>query len=265
MITIRKLATLKRDTRLRKIVVILQGYEADLRSGKPVDLDYLAGLESLMFADEELPVRVKRQLRTLAPGYTPAELLRLCNSVRHDLLVHLGAEPADWDFLVTGTGQLDAGKRTIFPINLYLDDIRSPFNVGSILRCAESFGVSRLFLSDATPLPSHPRARKVSMGCWEIVPWEVSSPKALEAEDNLFAMETGGTPIEEFAFPDSGTLIVGSEELGVNPELLSLAEKRRGRVSIPLYGAKASLNVAQALGIVLYRWSLSLQNSGSAP
>ncbi|HUX20030.1 MAG TPA: TrmH family RNA methyltransferase, partial [Spirochaetia bacterium] len=200
MITIRKLATLKRETRLRKIAAILQSYEFDLRAGRPLNLDYLAGLGALLLADEELPLRLKGRFRTLTPGYSPTELLRLCNSARHDLLVHLGAEPADWDFLIPETGHLDAGTRTIFPMSLYLDDLRSPFNVGSIVRCAESFGVARLLLSEATPLPTHPKAKRVSMGCWEIVPWEVSSPEALQGEENLFAMETGGTPIEEFAF-----------------------------------------------------------------
>ncbi len=259
MITIRKLATLRRETRLRKIVTLLQGFEVELRGGRTVDLDYLAGLGSLLLADEELPPRVKTRFRSLSPGYSPTELLRLCNAARHDLLVHLGAEPADWDFLMPDSGELDAARRTVFPIRLYLDDIRSPFNVGSILRCAECFGASRVLLSEATPLPLHPRAKRASMGCWEIVPWEVVGPERLEEEENLFAMETGGTPLEEFAFPERGTLIVGSEELGVSPRLLSLAERRRGRVSIPLFGAKASLNVAQALSVVLYRWSSALE------
>lgn len=258
MITIRKLKTLKRETRLRKIVSILQSYEMALAGGRGVDLVYLGDICRLLLEEEELPDRLKNRFRALVPGYEASELQRLCNAVRHDLLVTLGAEPADWDFLVPDTGTLDERRRVVFPVSLYLDDVRSPFNVGSIFRCAEAFGVSRILLSDATPLPSHPRARRASMGCAEVVPWEVAGSDRLEEDDGLFAMETGGVPIERFQFPERGTLIVGSEELGVSPELLALAEKRRGRVSIPLFGAKASLNVAQALSVVLYRWSLSL-------
>ncbi len=258
MITIRKLKTLKRETRLRKIISILQSYEVILRAGRTVDLPYLGAIGALLLEEEGLPPRLQERLRHLSPGYGQQELLRLCNATRHDLLVWLGAEPADWDFLVPETGALDRKRRTVFPVTLYLDDVRSPFNVGSIFRCADAFGVSRVLLSESSPLPSHPRARRASMGCWEIVPWEVVSPAQLENEENLFAMETGGTPLEQFSFPERGTLIVGSEELGVRPELIALAVRRRGRVSVPLFGVKASLNVAQALSVVLYRWSLAL-------
>jgi len=260
LVTIRKLESLKRETRLRKIAVILQGYESLLRAGKEVDLDYLAGLDTLLLADEELPARLKQRFRALPSGYSTPDLLRVCNAARHDLLSYLGAEPADWDLLVPATGELDVGKRITFPMTLYVDDVRSPFNVGSIMRCAECFGASRVLLSESTPLPSHPKAKRVSMGCWEVVPWEVVTPDRLDTEKALFAMETGGMSIENFLFPNRGILIVGSEELGVSPKLLALAERRGGRVSIPLFGTKASLNVAQALSIVLYRWSLSMSH-----
>lgn len=261
MITIRKLMTLKRMTRLRKIAVLLGNCDIALRAAREVDLEYLAAICSLLLADEELPDRLKRRLRGLSPGYAPEDLLRLCNGVRHDLLVYLGAEPADWDFLLPDEDRLDPRRRTVYPFTLYVEDVRSPFNVGSIMRCADAFGVSRILLSESTPPPTHPRAKRASMGCWEVVPWEVAGPERLELEENVFAMETGGTPLEEFDFPRHGTLVVGSEELGVSPELLAIAEKRRGRVSIPLLGVKASLNVAQALSIVLYRWSLSMVRS----
>ncbi len=48
--------------------------------------------------------------------------------------------------------------------------------------------------------------------------------------------------------------MVGSEELGVSPELLALADASLGRVSIPLAGTKGSLNVSVAAGILLHTW-----------
>lgn len=76
------------------------------------------------------------------------------------------------------------------------------------------------------------------------------------AEDRtLFALEQGGTPLGSFVFPVRGVVIVGSEELGVRPELLRRADGSAGRVSIPLPGAKSSLNVGVALGILLNAWT----------
>ncbi|HUZ17611.1 MAG TPA: TrmH family RNA methyltransferase [Spirochaetia bacterium] len=260
MISIGKLRRLRRETRLRKIAVILQSYELAFRSAREADLDYLAEVGTIILEDDELPERVKERFRACPPGFAEIDLLRLCNGARHDILMYLGAEPADWDFLVPESGSLDARLRVVLPISLYLDDIRSPFNVGSIFRSSEAFGVAKILVSEATPLPTHPRARRASMGCSDVVPWDLASRKSLEAQQSVFALETGGTPIEEFRFPNSGTLIVGSEELGVSPELLDLADASAGRVSIPLFGAKASLNVGQAVSIVLYHWSRRLRN-----
>ena len=72
----------------------------------------------------------------------------------------------------------------------------------------------------------------------------------------IFALETGGTDINEFKFPKEGICIIGSEELGVSPEALNIATY--GRVSIPMKGLKASLNVGVAFGILMQKWVESL-------
>jgi TrmH family RNA methyltransferase len=74
----------------------------------------------------------------------------------------------------------------------------------------------------------------------------------------VFALETGGIPLTEFPFPERGLLIAGSEELGVSPQALAAADASLGRVSIPVYGAKASLNVSVAFGIALENWGRRL-------
>jgi tRNA G18 (ribose-2'-O)-methylase SpoU len=79
----------------------------------------------------------------------------------------------------------------------------------------------------------------------------------------FFALETGGTGIAQFPFPRWAVMIVGSEELGVSAQGLAAADASLGRVSIPSYGAKGSLNVSVAFGIVMHAWAaaLSLERS----
>jgi TrmH family RNA methyltransferase len=112
------------------------------------------------------------------------------------------------------------------------------------------------------------------MGCVDIVPWEraalpggtVECGTALSGgaadgrimEGPFFALETGGTRLGDFEFPPKGVMIVGSEELGTSPEALALADASLGRVTIPAYGAKGSLNVSVAFGIVLQAWAEAL-------
>ncbi|MCL2196180.1 MAG: TrmH family RNA methyltransferase, partial [Treponema sp.] len=108
--------------------------------------------------------------------------------------------------------------------------------------------------------PRHKRAERTAMGCIDIIPWErkdlFSSPENCAVETlPIFALETGGIPIAEFPFPRRGILIAGSEELGVSPRALAAADASLGRVTIPCYGTKASLNVSVAFGIALQAWS----------
>jgi TrmH family RNA methyltransferase len=134
----------------------------------------------------------------------------------------------------------------------YLEDIRSPFNVGSIFRTAEALGFEELILSPECADPLHPRARRTSMGTVERMPWRRAPISALADMEGAFALEVGGTAIQDFEFPLPGVVVLGSEELGVSQKALSLCS--HGRVEIPLVGTKASLNVATAFGIAGFTW-----------
>jgi len=116
------------------------------------------------------------------------------------------------------------------------------------------------------------------MGCVDMLPWERFSANPFTdpltgpftdparnkdavfsfSDGPFFALETGGTPLADFSFPSRGIIIAGSEELGVSPEALAAADGSLGRVSIPSYGAKGSLNVSVAFGIVMQAWAACL-------
>jgi len=192
-----------------------------------------------------------------------AQLRRALNSVKHLLLAAIGRDQSDWDFTASD-GRLDASGRQVFNgMRVYMEDIRSPFNVGAMFRTAEIFGVEKIFLSPFCADPRHRRAERTAMGCADILPWERRDFFASEENPALpfpvFALETGGIPIDKFPFPRSGMLIAGSEELGVSPRALAAADASLGRVSIPVYGAKASLNVSVAFGIALQAWTKVFQ------
>jgi TrmH family RNA methyltransferase len=98
------------------------------------------------------------------------------------------------------------------------------------------------------------------MGCVDILPWERLLDEQVTGllSGPFFALETGGVPLGDFSFPQRGVLIAGSEELGVSPKALAAADSSLGRVSIPLRGAKGSLNVSVAFGIVMQAWAAQL-------
>ena len=195
---------------------------------------------------------------------SPDTFRRALNNIKHILLAETGKDQADWDF-TESDGRLNPAGRQVFEgMFVYMEDIRAPFNVGAMFRTAESFGVERIFLSPFCADPHHTRSRRTAMGCVDIVPWERRELFSEDASDTskeplpIFALETGGVPLEEFSFPRRGVLIAGSEELGVSPRALAAADASLGRVSIPCYGTKASLNVSVAFGIAVQRWAQSL-------
>jgi len=71
----------------------------------------------------------------------------------------------------------------------------------------------------------------------------------------VFALELGGTDVGQFVFPSEGLVLVGGEELGLSPEALAWADASAGRISLPLYGRKSSLNVGVAFGVLAAAWT----------
>jgi RNA methyltransferase, TrmH family len=267
MFPLSKLNELSPRTRQRKIARILQGIEVEAAGGRAPDLRYLAGI--LPHIETGMPAAMVAAAAALSAAlvgpHDAAALIRGVNAVRHAMLSTLQAEPAEWDLVNASTGQLDRSARAALPMAVYLEDVRSPFNVGSIFRTAEAFGAQQILLSPRTPLPSHPRAIRTSLGAQSVLPWVRAELSAAEALGGVFALELGGTAIDRFAFPRSGVVLVGSEELGLSPEALRVADGQSGRVSIPLGGAKRSLNVSVAFGILMHAWRSALTSGSTEP
>ena len=223
--------------------------------------DYVREITKVLLKDPKLPSAAADELKRLLES-EPFDELRLCNCARNHLLTLIGTFPAEWDLVIAPhEAPVEADgtvkKRDFFPgVCVYAEDIRSPFNLGSIFRSAEAMGAEKVYLSPFCTDPRQPRAIRSGMGCIETMGWERTSLNDLPEDIPVFALETGGTDINEFKFPEKGICIIGSEELGVSPE--ALARAAYGRVSIPMKGLKASLNVGVAFGILMQKWIESL-------
>lgn len=274
MIHVRKLMSLSPNHRRRKTAQTLARIEAALRSGDRGFLPWLYDCAQALGQDDELDPGLKSLAMELLAalqavlalplsdqaGPAAVALVRPVNRLRRSLEASAGLSPADWDFADPVHLRLDPGARRVFPgMAVYLDDVRSPFNVGSIFRSADAFGVAELLLSEHSADPRHPRASRSAMGATEILPWRRTPIEDLSWDGPWFALELRGESIDEVAFPPSGLVVIGSEELGVSPQAM---ERCTRRLSIPMLGAKGSLNVGVALGILLNAWRASLEKQG---
>jgi tRNA G18 (ribose-2'-O)-methylase SpoU len=147
--------------------------------------------------------------------------------------------------------------RPKLPVHIILDNLRSAFNVGSIIRTADCARVEQIHFCGYTAHPPNPKLQKTALGTIDYVPW-TSHASAIEAIQEMkdhsipvIALETTNRSVSlwDFTFPPSCALIVGNEALGVAVECLKTAD---AILEIPMIGFKNSINVAVALGIALY-------------
>ena len=159
-------------------------------------------------------------------------------------------------------------------MTLVLDNIRSTYNVGAILRTADGFGVSKVVLSGYTPrvhdknLLPHLRdheIHKTALGAedmldiyssddikselvklreqgWQIVGLEnnIQNAKLIQSTD----------PKLTEALSDKVVLILGEEVSGIDYSLHDIIDLF---IEIPMQGQKESFNVSVAAGIAMYQ------------
>jgi tRNA G18 (ribose-2'-O)-methylase SpoU len=158
----------------------------------------------------------------------------------------------------SGESQKPVGKG--WSKTVLLDNIRSAWNAGSILRSADGFGFRHAYLCGITPTPELDAVRKTSLGAEEFVTWSyhpnsVQLVRGLKLEGwKVGALEEDERAMPITKFKKSQTtndflLIVGNEVTGVDPELLDLADII---LHIPMRGQKRSFNAANAFSIAAY-------------
>ena len=154
-----------------------------------------------------------------------------------------------------------------------INNIRSLFNVGSIFRTADAFGVTKIYMTGYTPTPNNPnhkiKIHKTALGAEEFVKWEhafsalalIKNLKKKNSKLKIVALENNVPTISGIARVINITkfkpqfpliLVLGEEVEGVDKKILKLCHKI---VEIPMRGQKESLNVSVAFGVAAYEIS----------
>ncbi len=155
------------------------------------------------------------------------------------------------------------GERTPkleFPnIAIYLDHVRSAYNVGSILRTVEALRIGKVYFSEKTPFIDNEKVKRTAMGAAELIPC-FQNVALSSLPRPLIALDTGNSALSvaEFDFPASFTLILGNEEYGISHEALKEVDYV---VEIPLFGAQNALNIACAFAIAAAKIRGSLKTA----
>lgn len=154
---------------------------------------------------------------------------------------------------------------------LIAHNLRSCYNVGSLLRTCDGLGVS-MIMTGTTPFPlldkdlrlphvaerAHKQIAKTALGAEQSVDWRRSESLEVTIEQlnsdgyTIGALEqtTDANSIANIKAPQSWALIVGHEVDGIDPETLEVVDQHW---QIPMRGQKQSLNVTIAAAIAIWQ------------
>ena len=140
---------------------------------------------------------------------------------------------------------------------LYLDGVRDPGNLGTILRTADWLGWKNVVLSNDCVELWNPKVIQGTMG--SIFKVNVISDEAgtwlTEAKNNgftIYGADLNGTSIKQVLPQFPLVMILGSESHGIRN---ATKEFIQHYITIPSSGNAESLNVAIAGSIIMYQWS----------
>jgi tRNA G18 (ribose-2'-O)-methylase SpoU len=144
-------------------------------------------------------------------------------------------------------------------IKIFLHNIRSMHNVGSVFRSSDAFGVSEIILSGYTPAPPRDEITKTAIGAeafvhWRFVEHPVSEIQLLKQKGYIiYGLEQTNSSISildhTFSANEKVCIVMGNEVTGIDTEILPHLDHC---LAIPQFGHKHSLNVSVATGVTLY-------------
>ena len=136
-------------------------------------------------------------------------------------------------------------------LNIVLDGISDPGNLGAIMRIADWYGLSKVWLSEDCVDETNPKVIASSMGSFTRVECFRAVDEIWQKAKHIWGADLNGVSIYEIDPPkEPFVLIMGSESHGIRE---SFAKKLTNRLTIPKRGHAESLNVAVSTGIIVDR------------
>lgn len=136
---------------------------------------------------------------------------------------------------------------------LVLDRVRTPGNLGTMLRTAAASGADGVLLGPGCVDAYNPKVLRGGMGAHLRLPVHHASWQEIRAETDTLAVwvaaADGDLPYTDVNWRQPSALIIGSEATGAGERAEATAG---GRVYIPMYAATESLNAAMAAGVILF-------------
>ena len=155
---------------------------------------------------------------------------------------------------LTNEQVFDALSKKRISLEIAIENVEHDFNIGTIVRSANSFNVSKVHIIGKKKY--NRRGAMCTDKYLEIVHHAtIEDFLATQEGRELVAIENNTPRAKELhtkRFSRDTTLIFGSENNGITPELL---EKTHDVRYIESFGSTRSVNVGVAAGIAMYEWT----------
>jgi len=133
---------------------------------------------------------------------------------------------------------------------LILDDIRDPGNLGTIIRNADWYGITKIICSLETVDFYNPKVINATMGSFtRILLYYTDLVDFIGKQTvNIYGTLLDGENIHHTNFSDTGFIVIGNEANGISNEITKLITHK---ITIPRFGGAESLNAGIATAVVL--------------
>jgi RNA methyltransferase, TrmH family len=133
---------------------------------------------------------------------------------------------------------------------LILDDIRDPGNLGTIIRIADWYGITKIICSTTTVDVYNPKVISSTMGSFTRISLYYTDLEMFIKNQsvNIYGTLLDGENIHQTKFTTSGYIIIGNEANGITEEITKLITHK---ITIPRFGGAESLNAGIATAVVL--------------
>ena len=191
-------------------------------------------------------------------------LLEKVHYLYHEIMEKIGYPVSEKQFIQKTGDRFDLKYKEISSkksdLVIILDNLRSAFNVGSIIRLADCLGVKEIFSLGLTPDIHNDKVVKTSKDSEKFVKFTKSNDFLLLLGSlkndgyKIVTIETAekSKNLNNFIFHTKTALVLGNEEIGVSQKILDICDEV---VEIDMKGFKRSLNVSNAAGIVINEYN----------
>lgn len=146
----------------------------------------------------------------------------------------------------------------IMGLNIFLENIQDPGNLGTIIRCADWFGAQGVYCSSNCADVFNPKVVQACMGSNFHIPVYYVEPEVFikNLSIPIYAATISGQNLYDTTVGSDAMILIGNESKGLSDSIQSMSNNA---ITIPKKGKAESLNAANASAVILSYFANNLK------